>query len=107
MAAMAVGAGLILAVGSGMVMAQTVTVIRGGAKAQPIASSVEVVRGRAAAPLLSSGEPSGGLGRAGGLAGVAIAPAHVAFVICPPGDGKARVSCRVRIGPTERKPSAF
>lgn len=87
------------------VTAQSVTVVRGGTKAEPGPSSVEIVRGRNPQPQMTQAAVSGLA--AAGHASFIFAPGDVAVVNCPEGDGASRVSCRVRIAPPERKRGAF
>lgn len=99
-----------LALGARDAAAQSVTVIRGGAKSEPVASSVEIVRGQATRPQSGQKEPLQRAGSAIGVAGpgtLVFAPETVTIVNCPPGDGLRAANCRVRIGPPERKRSTF
>ncbi len=101
--ALAFAIGLVLGVDGAA--AQSVTVIRGGTKAEAPPSSVEIVRGRPQPPAQVA-QAAPGIGVAGHAAFV-FAPGDVAIVNCPEGATVRSVSCRVRIAPPERKRGAF
>ena len=106
--ALAFGIGLVfgLVLGIDGAAAQSVTVIRGGTKAEAPPSAVEIVRGRGPQPPAPVAQAAPGIGVAGHAAFL-YAPGDVAFVNCPQGATARSVNCRVRIAPPARKRDAF